>query len=166
MSITLHTSVGDLKLELFCHLTPKTCKNFLALAASDYYAGCIFHRVIEGFICQSGDPTNTGKGGESIYGKPFEDEFVSSLKHSARGVLAMANKGPSTNQSQFYITFDKCPHLDSQNTVFGRVIAGFETLTNIEKVQVDSKTDRPLDDIVIKDITIHSNPIAEISQNI
>lgn len=120
MSVTLHTEAGDIKLEIFCEECPKTAKNFMALCASDYYRGCIFHRNIKGFIVQTGDPSNTGTGGSSIYGEPFEDEIRPDLLHRARGILAMANQGPNTNESQFYITYSKQPHLDGKNTVFGR----------------------------------------------
>lgn len=113
MSVTLHTDLGDLKLELFCKLCPKTCENFLALVASGKYDGTVFHRNIPGFIVQGGDPTGTGKGGESIWvsecllmcflscmnkGGPFEDEVDDNLRHSGRGVLSMANSGANTNR--------------------------------------------------------------------
>lgn len=91
-SITLHTDVGDIKIELFCDDCPKTCENFLALCASDYYNGSLFHRNIKGFIVQTGDPTGTGKGGQSIWGRKFEDEFKDTLKHHERGMVSMANK--------------------------------------------------------------------------
>lgn len=91
-SVTLHTDVGDIKIELFCDDCPKTCENFLALCASDYYNNSLFHRNIKGFICQTGDPTSTGKGGQSIWGRKFEDEFKDTLKHNERGMVSMANK--------------------------------------------------------------------------
>uniref|UniRef100_A0A8C4XVI8 Peptidyl-prolyl cis-trans isomerase n=1 Tax=Falco tinnunculus TaxID=100819 RepID=A0A8C4XVI8_FALTI len=120
MAVTLHTDVGDIKIELFCERTPKTCENFLALCASNYYNGCVFHRNIKGFMVQTGDPLGTGKGGNSIWGKKFEDEFSEYLKHSVRGVVSMANNGPNTNGSQFFITYGKQPHLDMKYTVFGK----------------------------------------------
>ncbi len=95
-------------------------QNFLALAASDYYNGCQFHRNIKGFMTQTGDPTNTGKGGQSIWGGKFEDEICEELRHAYRGVVAMANNGPNTNASQFYITYAKQAHLDLKYTVFGK----------------------------------------------
>ena len=115
MSVTLHTSLGDLKLELFCEDAPQTCFNFLALAASNYYDGTIFTRVIKKFIAQGGDPTGTGKGGESIYdgGRMFEDEIREHLKFTNRGIAAMANAGKDMNGSQF-ITFAKAPHIDGR----------------------------------------------------
>ncbi|GIX64956.1 cyclophilin, putative [Babesia caballi] len=120
MAVTLHTSHGDLKLELHCREAPKTCKNFLALCASDFYNGLTFHRNIKGFLVQGGDPTGDGKGGESIYGALFENEIVGHLKHDRRGVVSMANLGkPGTNGSQFFITYAKHPQLNGAYTVFG-----------------------------------------------
>ncbi|XP_032967785.1 peptidyl-prolyl cis-trans isomerase-like 3 isoform X1 [Rhinolophus ferrumequinum] len=160
-SVTLHTDVGDIKIEVFCERTPKTCENFLALCASNYYNGCIFHRNIKGFMVQTGDPTGTGRGGNSIWGKKFEDEYSEYLKHNVRGVVSMANNGPNTNGSQFFITYGKQPHLDMKYTVFGKVIDGLETLDELEKLPVNEKTYRPLNDVHIKDITIHANPFAQ-----
>lgn len=160
MSVTLNTTHGPLKLELFCSSTPKTSENFLALCASSYYSSCKFHRIIPGFMAQTGDPTHTGKGGESIWGAPFGNEIKSHLKHNARGALGMANKGrDGTNGSQFYITFGKQTHLDGKNTVFGKLIDGFETLDAIERIKVDEKG-KPEVDVVILDVTIHANPLA------
>ncbi|XP_062434539.1 peptidyl-prolyl cis-trans isomerase-like 3 isoform X2 [Rhea pennata] len=102
----------------------------------------------------------TGKGGNSIWGRKFEDEFSEYLKHSVRGVVSMANNGPNTNGSQFFITYAKQPHLDMKYTVFGKVIDGLETLDELEKLPVNEKTYRPLNDVRIKDITIHANPFA------
>ncbi|KAL1138786.1 hypothetical protein AAG570_008848, partial [Ranatra chinensis] len=159
-AVTLHTDLGDIKIELFCESCPKTCENFLALCASDYYNGCVFHRNIKGFIVQTGDPTNTGKGGISIWGKKFEDEFKDNLKHNARGTLSMANSGPNTNGSQFFITYGPQPHLDLKYTIFAKVIDGFEVLDDLEKLQVNPKTHRPLTDKKINSVTIHTNPLA------
>lgn len=161
MSVTIHTDVGDIKFELFVEQCPKTCENFLALCASDYYNGCVFHRNIKGFMIQTGDPTNTGKGGSSIWGRKFEDELREDLKHSSRGILSMANNGPNTNASQFFITYAKQPHLDMKYTVFGKVIDGLDTLDVLEKIPVVStKTFRPQIDTKIKSVTIHANPLA------
>ena len=110
-------------------------------------------------MVQGGDPTNTGKGGESIYGGKFEDEIRPELKHDSRGVLSMANSGPNTNGSQFFFTYGKHPHLNNVYTVFGRIIHGMETLDAMESVPSDAK-DRPLADIVLNKITIHANPLA------
>ncbi|CAG0895340.1 unnamed protein product [Cyprideis torosa] len=119
-AVTLHTDLGDLKLELYCDRVPKACENFLALCASDYYNGCLFHRNIKGFMVQTGDPAGTGKGGNSIWGQKFVDEIRDDLKHDTRGVVSMANNGPNTNGSQFFITYSAQPHLDLKYTVFGR----------------------------------------------
>eukprot|EP00913_Durusdinium_trenchii_P021187 g19905.t1 len=133
MALTIKTNLGPLKVELFCAQTPKTCKNFLALAASGYYDNTNFHRNIKGFMIQGGDPTGTGKGGQSIYGGYFEDEFVSTLKHERRGCLSMVNTGPNTNGSQFFITYSRQPHLNGVYTTFGRLIDGLDTLDKMEK---------------------------------
>jgi peptidyl-prolyl cis-trans isomerase-like 3 len=114
---------------------------------------------MKGFMIQTGDPSNTGKQGKSIWGSNFKDEFSTGLLHSSRGMVAMANKGPDSNGSQFYITYAKQPHLDGKNTVFARVIDGLETLDSLEKLEVDQKS-RPNDKIYIREITIHANPLA------
>ncbi|KAJ3403342.1 Peptidyl-prolyl cis-trans isomerase-like 3 [Chytridiales sp. JEL 0842] len=147
MSVTLHTDLGDIKIEVFCE-------------GDGYYNNNNFHRNIKEFMVQTGDPTNTGKGGTSIWGRKFEDEIKATLKHNARGIVSMANKGPDTNLSQFFITYSKQAHLDSKYTVFGKVIDGMDTLDSLEKVPVDG-SNRPLQDIKIKSVTIHANPIAE-----
>jgi peptidyl-prolyl cis-trans isomerase-like 3 len=164
MSVTLHTTSGDLKLELYCDKTPITCKNFLALCAKGYYDNTIFHRNIKGFIVQGGDPTGTGKGGQSIYGPIFEDEIEPSLEHDSKGIISMANSGPNTNASQFFITYSKQMHLNGIYTIFGKIIDGFETLELMENESV-GKNNRPIKDIKILSITIHSNPIAEREAN-
>jgi peptidyl-prolyl cis-trans isomerase-like 3 len=160
MSVTLHTSLGDVKIEVFCEQVPKTANNFLALCASNYYDGTIFHRNIKGFMIQGGDPTGTGKEGKSVYesGK-FEDEIVSSLKHSKRGIVSMANSGPNTNGSQFFITYKAHSHLNGKYTVFGHVIDGLDTLDRMERVPT-GQGDRPLEDIQLNSVTIHANPLA------
>ncbi|VDO69756.1 unnamed protein product [Onchocerca flexuosa] len=122
MSVTLQTTLGDIKIELYCDLCPKTCENFLALCASGYYDNCIFHRNIKDFMVQTGDPTGTGKGGDSIWGGPIEDELNAALKHDARGVVSMAGNGSNTSRSQFFITYAKHPTLDLKYTVFGRFV--------------------------------------------
>ena len=160
MSVTLHTNMGDLKFEIYCDLTPRTAFNFLALTASGYYDGCTFHRNMKGFMVQGGDPTATGKGGQSIWGGKFPDEMHPECKHNRRGILSMANSGPNTNKSQFFITYQKQPHLNSVYTAFGKLIDGMETLDAIEKVPV-SKKNKPLSEITIKNITIHANPLAQ-----
>ena len=132
MSVTLHTDLGTLKLEIYCDIVPRTSFNFLALAASGYYDGTLFHRNVKGFMVQGGDPTGTGKGGESIWGGKFNDELRSENTHSARGIVSMANSGPGTNGSQFFITYAKHPHLDNNYTVFGKTIDGWDALAAID----------------------------------
>ncbi|XP_022859562.1 peptidyl-prolyl cis-trans isomerase CYP18-1 [Olea europaea var. sylvestris] len=159
MSVTLHTNLGDIKCEIFCDEVPKTAENFLALCASGYYDGTIFHRNIKGFMIQGGDPTGTGKGGTSIWGKKYNDEIRESLKHNARDILSMANSGPNTNGSQFFISYGKQPHLNGLYTIFGKVIHGFEVLDIMEKTQT-GPGDRPLAEIRINRVTLHANPLA------
>ncbi|KAF4685104.1 Cyclin-dependent kinases regulatory subunit 2 [Perkinsus olseni] len=160
MSVTIKTNLGDMKAELFCSEVPNASKNFLALAASGYYDGTKFHRLMPGFMVQGGDPTGTGKGGENWEGGKQADEFVSSVKHDRRGILSFANNGPDTIGSQFFITFGRQPHLNGVYTVFGRLIDGMDTLMKIEQVPVGKKH-RPTQDIVIEEIVIHANPIAD-----
>ncbi|KAK7690884.1 Peptidyl-prolyl cis-trans isomerase cyp10 [Cerrena zonata] len=161
MSVTLHTNLGDIKVEIFCETVPKTAENFLALCASGYYDNCLWHRNIKGFMIQTGDPTGSGKGGQSLWGKPFSDEIRSTLKFNNRGILAMANSGPDTNKSQFFITYAKQAHLDGKYTIFGKVIDGAEsTLDAMERVPVNPKN-RPLTEIRLTHVTIHANPIAD-----
>ncbi|KAF2856167.1 peptidyl-prolyl cis-trans isomeras-like protein-like 3 [Plenodomus tracheiphilus IPT5] len=164
MSVTLHTSRGDIKLEIFCETVPKTAENFLALCASGFYNGSPFHRMIPNFIIQGGSPASDPKSktSTSIYDTPnqlFEDEIRPALRHNARGIVSMANKGPSTNGSQFFITFAAAPHLDGKNTVFGKVLEGWEVLDDLEKLAVDKKS-RPQERVEILKATIHANPLA------
>ncbi|KAK5118242.1 Peptidyl-prolyl cis-trans isomerase cyp10 [Meristemomyces frigidus] len=161
MAVTLHTTHGDLKLELFCQACPKTTYNFLALCASGAYDGSPFHRSIPSFMIQGGSPASGSiKDSTSVYGGTFEDEIKSSLRHHGRGILSMANKGPSTNGSQFFVTYAAAAHLDGKNTVFGRVLEGWETLDAMEAVEVDKKN-RPQAPIRIERVQIHANPLAD-----
>ncbi|XP_028635457.1 RING-type E3 ubiquitin-protein ligase PPIL2 [Grammomys surdaster] len=164
--VRLHTSKGDLNLELHCDLTPKTCENFIKLCKKQYYDGTIFHRSIRNFVIQGGDPTGTGTGGESYWGKPFKDEFRPNLSHTGRGVLSMANSGPNTNKSQFFITFRSCAYLDKKHTIFGRVVGGFDTLTAMENVESDPKTDRPKEEVRICTTTVFVDPYEEADAQI
>ena len=162
MSVTLHTNLGDIKLELFCEQTPRTCENFLALCASNYYDGTAFHRNIKGFMIQGGDPTGTGKGGKSIYATPngkFPDEILDALRHSKRGMVSMANSGPNTNGSQFFLIYKQHNHLNGKYTVFAHVIDGLDVLDKMERVPVDAK-DCPKQPITLERVTIHANPLA------
>lgn len=161
MAVTLHTTLGDIKLELFCETCPKTANNFLALCASNRYDDSPFHRSIPGFMIQGGSPASgSTKDSVSIYGTAFEDEIKTSLRHHARGTVSMANKGPATNGSQFFITFAAAPHLDGKNTNFGRVLEGWDTLDSMEGVEVDKKY-KPQQPITIQTVTIHANPLAD-----
>ena len=125
---TITTELGDIVIELFADKAPKTVNNFVFLAREGYYDGVTFHRVIKDFMVQGGDPTGTGSGGP---GYKFADEFHPALKHDGPGVLSMANAGPSTNGSQFFITHRDTPHLDGRHTVFGRVIEGMDVVLAI-----------------------------------
>ncbi len=150
----IETSLGAMEVELFSSAAPRTVKNFIGLAEKGYYNGVVFHRVIDGFMIQGGDPTGTGRGGESLYGGPFEDEFVDSLKFDLAGILAMANRGPNTNTSQFFITLAPTPWLNGRHTIFGKVVRGMDVLENIGKVKTDPAGNRPLQDVVINTITV------------
>ena len=125
---TMETSKGTIELDLFATDAPKTVNNFVFLAREGYYDGVIFHRVINNFMAQGGDPTGTGMGGP---GYKFADEFHPSLRHDKQGVLSMANAGPGTNGSQFFITHVPTPHLDNRHSVFGQVVEGLDVLMSI-----------------------------------
>jgi cyclophilin family peptidyl-prolyl cis-trans isomerase len=125
---TIATPLGDIVVELFADKAPKTVNNFVALARDGFYDGVTFHRVIPGFMAQGGDPTGSGRGGP---GYRFEDEFHPDLRHDGPGVLSMANAGPGTNGSQFFITHGPTPHLDDRHTVFGKVVEGMDVVLAI-----------------------------------
>jgi len=146
-NVLLQTSTGDIELELYWNEAPKTCHNFFELSKRHYYDGVIFHRVIKDFMIQGGDPTGTGRGGQSIYGSPFEDECTPKLKHTGAGILSMANSGRNTNGSQFFLTCAPTPHLDGKHTIFGRVKRGMRVLQRISLVDTDR--DRPVDPVSI-----------------
>lgn len=135
-NIVLQTNQGDVEITLFWDEAPKTCENFTTHIANGYYDGLIFHRVIKDFMIQGGDPTGTGMGGESIWGKPFEDECVRDLKFDKKGLLAMANAGPGTNGSQFFITTAETPWLHMKHTIFGEVTKGYDVIEKIENTAV------------------------------
>uniref|UniRef100_A0A7S2LRT9 Peptidyl-prolyl cis-trans isomerase n=1 Tax=Skeletonema marinoi TaxID=267567 RepID=A0A7S2LRT9_9STRA len=168
MSVTIHTTIGDVKIEVFCDTAPRTAFNFLALCASGYYDGTAFHRNMKGFMIQGGDPNGTGKGGESIWGGKFNDEFHADNKHDVRGQVSMANTGINTNGSQFFITYERQPHLNNVYTVFGRVLDGWDTLDQMERLPVEGEAAakkrnkfRPIKPPLIKGVTIHANPLAD-----
>ena len=148
----LETSFGEIHIKLFPEECPKTVENFVSLANKGYYNNLIFHRVIKGFMIQTGDPKGDGTGGESIWGGTFDDEFNEHLRHDAFCV-SMANCGPNTNGSQFFITTVPCPWLDNKHTVFGKVFRGMDTVKNIEEQKVDKK-DKPLFDIKLYNVKI------------
>lgn len=182
----MKTNMGDIKIKFFPQHAPKACENFITHAKEGYYNGLIFHRVINDFMIQGGDPTGSGMGGESIWGNTFEDEFSPEL-HNLRGALSMANAGPGTNGSQFFIVQAKevsddmldqlrsadekyfptnciedyekvggTPWLDYHHTVFGQVVEGMDIVDSIAGVKVDFFQNKPLNDVVIEEITIET----------
>ncbi|XP_014240629.1 peptidyl-prolyl cis-trans isomerase-like 2 [Cimex lectularius] len=163
--VRLVTNMGFLNLELDCDVVPKTCENFIKLSQNGYYNNTIFHRSIRHFMVQGGDPTGTGTGGESYWGKPFEDEIKPHLTHTGRGVLSMANSGPNTNKSQFFITYRSCRHLDGKHTVFGKIVGGLDTLSKIEKIEVDNK-DKPIEPIRILAAQVFVDPYQEADEKL
>jgi peptidylprolyl isomerase domain and WD repeat-containing protein 1 len=153
-SVTLNTTLGDIALELYPADCPKTVENFVGLCRKGYYDNVLFHRVIRGFMVQTGDPNGDGTGGASIWGGEFEDEIVPALKHDQPWTLSMANAGPNTNASQFFITTAPTPHLDGKHTVFGRVVRGQDTVQRIEGARTDPHSDRPLVDVKIVSVMV------------
>lgn len=148
-TVELQTTQGSVKIQLFGEQAPKTVENFVGLIKKGYYDGIIFHRVIPQFMIQGGDPTGTGMGGESIWGKPFADECTPDLRFTKTGLLAMANAGPNTNGSQFFITTAETPWLDGRHTIFGEVIEGYDVVQKIEGTPT-ARDDRPLEKQVIE----------------
>jgi peptidylprolyl isomerase len=141
--IAFETTQGTIELKLFCDVAPKTCENMIGLIKKEYYDGIIFHRVIKDFMLQCGDPTGTGRGGESLWGGKFEDEVTPSVKFDRKGLLAMANAGPGTNGSQFFITTVPTPWLNMKHTIFGEVISGYDVVEKIENTPT-GPGDKPL----------------------
>ncbi|KAG2153096.1 uncharacterized protein EDB93DRAFT_1249010 [Suillus bovinus] len=152
-SAVIHTSMGDMHMRLFPQQSPKAVENFVGHARSGYFEGVIFHRVIPKFMIQTGDPLGDGTGGTSIWDREFEDEFSPDLKHDRPYTVSMANAGPNTNGSQFFITTTATPWLDKKHTIFGRVISGLEVVHNIENVKTN-KMDKPFEDIKIVNIDV------------
>ncbi|KAF5397799.1 hypothetical protein EG68_10308 [Paragonimus skrjabini miyazakii] len=146
--VVLETSQGTIRIELYWKHAPKTCLNFAELAKRGYYNGVPFHRIIRDFMIQGGDPTGTGRGGASIYGTYFEDEIHPDLKHTGAGIISMANAGPNTNGSQFFITLAPAQWLDGKHTIFGRVDSGMKVVQRMGMVEVDH-VDRPKDPLKI-----------------
>ncbi|WP_211694374.1 peptidylprolyl isomerase [Natronomonas salina] len=175
-TVTLGTNHGDITVELFAERAPRTVENFVNLATHDpaadaepapdtttwedpetgeirgdsLYEGTVFHRIIEGFMIQGGDPTGTGRGGP---GYEFDDEFHEELRHDDAGILSMANSGPNTNGSQFFITLGAQPHLDDKHAVFGQVTDGMDVVEEISNVPT-GRNDQPKDDVVIESVDI------------
>jgi peptidyl-prolyl cis-trans isomerase A (cyclophilin A) len=162
---TLHTTHGDIEVELYDERVPETVSNFVGLATGErswehpetgeeieepLYDDVPFHRVIEGFMLQTGDPTGTGRGGP---GYTFEDEFHDDLRHDSPGTLSMANRGPDTNGSQFFITLDAQPHLDDRHAVFGEVVDGMDVVEEIGSVETDAN-DQPQEDARLESVEV------------
>jgi len=143
--VLLETNQGDIEITLFPDVAPKTCENFLGLVKKGYYDGTIFHRVIKNFMVQGGDPTGTGRGGESLWGGKFEDEVTPNAKFDRPGLLAMANAGPNTNGSQFFITVAATPWLNMKHTIFGEVTNGYDVVQKIENTPT-GPGDRPVEE--------------------
>ncbi len=167
MEATLHTSKGDVDVEVYPEKVPETVDNFVGLATGErtwthpetgeemdgepLYDDVLFHRVIEGFMIQTGDPLGDGTGGP---GYTFDDEFHPDLRHDSAGVLSMANSGPDTNGSQFFITLDAQPHLDDNHAVFGEVVDGMDVVREIGGAETDGR-DRPEEDVLLESVSIH-----------
>ena len=147
---TFETSEGTFKVELLEDKAPVTTKNFIDLAQKGFYNGTIFHRVIDNFMIQGGDPTGTGRGGP---GYTIKDEFHKELKHDAPGLLSMANAGPNTGGSQFFVTLVPTPWLDNKHAIFGRVTQGMDVVQKIGKTKV-GPGDRPVQEMKIKSVTV------------
>lgn len=148
--VIFETNQGVIELKLFPDIAPKTCENMLGLIQKKYYNGIIFHRVIKGFMLQGGDPTGTGRGGESFWGRKFEDETNPKVLFDRKELLAMANAGPNTNGSQFFITTVPTPWLNGHHTIFGEVINGHQTVEKIENTSVDSSHRPVIEQKIIK----------------
>ncbi|SEW23401.1 peptidylprolyl isomerase [Natrinema salifodinae] len=167
VTATLHTTEGDIEVELYDERAPRTVENFVGLATGErtwtdpesgeevegepLYDDVAFHRIIEGFMIQGGDPTETGRGGP---GYQFDDEFHDELGHDDEGILSMANSGPNTNGSQFFITLDAQPHLDGRHSVFGEVTDGMDVVREIGNVETDAN-DQPTERVALESVTVH-----------
>ncbi|MFK5976553.1 MAG: peptidylprolyl isomerase [Sulfurovum sp.] len=148
--VVLETTAGKIELKLYPKVAPLAVENFTTHVKNGYYNGLIFHRVIKRFMLQGGDPTGTGMGGESIWKKPFKDEYASNVGFDRPFILAMANSGPKTNGSQFFITTAQTPWLNGKHTIFGEVVKGKNIVKKIENVTVSKGSNRPLFDQIIK----------------
>jgi len=155
--VTFKTTQGTIVFKLFPEVAPKTVENFTTHVANGYYDGIIFHRIIEGFMIQGVDPTGTGRGGESIWGQTFEDEFHEDFVFDVPGLLAMANAGPGTNGSQFFITTVPTDWLNNRHTIFGKVVEGMDVVAKLEQVDTDMM-DRPVQEQKIISAKIRKTP--------
>ncbi len=155
--IVVETNQGTFELQLYVKVAPKACENFIGLTQKKYYDGLTFHRVIKGFMIQGGDPKGDGTGGESIWGKPFEDEVNKDVQFEKAGILAMANAGPNTNGSQFFVTLAPTPHLNMKHTIFGEVISGWETVQKIGSTPTGAN-DKPVAEQKILRMTLKQWP--------
>lgn len=166
----IQTNLGDLNIELQTEYAPKAVWNFIQLSKRGYYRNVAFHRNIRSFMLQGGDPTGTGRGGQSVWGRPFSDEYATSpLTHDSRGVLSMANKGKNTNTSQFFITYRAAKHLDRKHTIFGRVIdndPGGESQKTLAKLEnVKTENDKPVEECMLEDIVVFVDPFEEFQKS-
>jgi peptidylprolyl isomerase len=155
--VEIETNRGTFEVALRPDIAPKATENFLKHAEEGYYNGLIFHRVIKGFMLQGGDPTGTGRGGKSIWGTPFEDEVTDAVKFDRPGLLAMANAGPKTNGSQFFITTAATPWLNKKHTIFGEVIKGNDVIQKIDSTET-GPGDRPVEEVKIIKMTVKNKP--------
>ena len=152
--VVLETNQGVVEIKLMPEVAPKACENFTKLVEKGYYNGLTFHRVIKTFMIQGGDPTGTGAGGESVWGKPFQDEFNPKAKFDSPGILAMANSGPDTNGSQFFIvTQESTPWLDGKHTNFGEVTDGLDVVMKIQDVST-GENDRPVKPVTVTSVDV------------
>nr|XP_039270718.1 spliceosome-associated protein CWC27 homolog [Styela clava] len=164
--VLLHTSLGDIDIELWSKEAPIACRNFVQLCMEGYYDNVIFHRVVPGFIVQGGDPTGTGSGGESIFGKPFKDELHQRLRFVRRGLVAMANAGPNDNASQFFFTLGPCNDLNKKHTIFAKVTGDtVYNMVRLGEVDVD-ENERPLNPPMIKWTKVLANPFDDIEPRV
>lgn len=159
----METNLGDLNIELLPEHAPKAVWNFIRLAQKGYYKNVSFHRNIRNFMIQGGDPTGTGRGGQSIWGKNFSDEFEGPMTHSERGIMSMANKGKHTNSSQFFIIYRPAKHLDNKHTIFAKVVGGLDVLSKLENAPT-GEGDRPTGKLFIKDVVVYVDPFEEFQK--
>ena len=154
--LNINTNQGTIQVDLKEEVAPKACENFLTHSKNGYYNGIIFHRVIPSFMIQGGDPTGTGTAGESVWGTTFEDEVTPNIQFNKPGLLAMANAGPNTNGSQFFITTASTPWLNMNHTIFGEVISGMDVVNKIENCKT-GPMDKPIEDQKIINIEVLEN---------